>query len=135
MYLFDTDTISGILKKDPPVALVKRLARVPSEHQFTSTINIGELVYGAYKSDRPAYFLKKLNKELLPNVNTLPFDEEAAFVYGKLRADMERKGTPISEPDLRIAAIALSNRFVVVTGNVRHFSKIPRLRIENWLHR
>jgi tRNA(fMet)-specific endonuclease VapC len=54
-------------------------------------------------------------------------------MYGKLRARLERVGTPVSEPDLRIASIALNLQLTLVTGNVRHFSRIPGLNVENWL--
>ncbi|MBI3997991.1 MAG: hypothetical protein HY355_03080 [Armatimonadetes bacterium] len=60
MYQFDTDTISALLKRDPPSRLVRRLAEVPPDQQQTSTITVGELVYGAYRSSRPAYFLERL---------------------------------------------------------------------------
>jgi tRNA(fMet)-specific endonuclease VapC len=67
------------------------------------------------------------------NVTILPFDDTAAGVYGALRAQLERQGTPLAEPDLRIAAVALANDLILVTGNVRHFARVPGLPIENWL--
>jgi tRNA(fMet)-specific endonuclease VapC len=63
----------------------------------------------------------------------LPFDRPAAETYGRLRAELERAGTPLSEPDLRIASIALTHDLTVVTGNVRHFARVSGLRVENWL--
>ncbi len=63
----------------------------------------------------------------------LPFDEPAARTYAELRAELERGGRPLDEPDLRIAAIALSRNLTLVTGNVRHFNRVPSLRVENWL--
>lgn len=133
MYLFDTDTISNLLTKRPSPALIQRLAGVPPQHQFTSAITVGELMYGAYRSARSDYFLHQLDQLVWPNVTVLAFDEAAARVYGHLRAELERKGTSVSEPDLRIASIALMHRLTVVTGNVRHFSRIANLRVENWL--
>ena len=65
----------------------------------------------------------------------LPFDSQAARRYGKVRAELEHVGTPLGDADLRIGAIALSHRLAVVTGNVRHFQRIPRLDVENWLER
>jgi tRNA(fMet)-specific endonuclease VapC len=62
-----------------------------------------------------------------------PFDAKAAEHYGELRAALERAGTPIGEADTRIGAIALANGLTVVTGNVRHFGRIPGLPVENWL--
>lgn len=63
----------------------------------------------------------------------LPFDRDAALVYGAIRADLERQGQGLPHADLQIAAVALSNGLLLVTGNVRHFARVPDLRIENWL--
>jgi predicted nucleic acid-binding protein len=133
MYLFDTDTISNLLRKGPFPGLLRKLAGLPAEQQFISTITVGELIYGAYRSTRPDYFLEKLDQLVWPNVQILSFDEAAAHTYGRLRAQLEREGILVSEPDLRIATISLSRQLTLVTGNIRHFSRIPDLRIENWL--
>lgn len=66
-------------------------------------------------------------------IQILPFDRASREIYGSLRADLERSGTPLAEPDLRIAAIALTNNLTVVTGNVRHFSRVCELRVESWI--
>ena len=134
MYLFDTDAISQVIKRSPSLAFIRRLASTDIENQFTTTITVGELVYGAYKSNRPEFFLEKLERLVWPNIRILSFDESSAKVYGKLRADLERKGTSLIEPDLRIASIAINHGLIVITGNTKHFSKIPGLKVENWLH-
>lgn len=133
MFLFDTDILSNILKKDPSPSVLKKLAAIPAKEQFTTMITVGEMVYGAYRSKRPDYFLEKLAQLVWPNVNIIPFDEISAYTYGKLRAELEKKGTPLREADLRIASIALAHSLTLVTGNTKHFSKIPELKIENWL--
>ena len=133
MYLFDTDSISQIIKSRPYLSFIKKLASVSPEDQFTTTITVGELVYGAYKSSRSEYFLDKLETMVWPNINILSFDEDAARIYGRVRADMEKKGIAVSEPDMRISAIALCHNLTVVTGNTRHFSRVPGLKVENWL--
>jgi tRNA(fMet)-specific endonuclease VapC len=63
----------------------------------------------------------------------LPFDRRAAETYGPLRARLEREGKRLGEPDLCIASIALSRGLTLVTGNVRHFSRVSDLNVENWL--
>jgi predicted nucleic acid-binding protein len=63
----------------------------------------------------------------------LPFDASAAEVYGVVRAELESRGRRLAEPDLRIASIALSRELTLVTGNVKHFSRIEALRVENWM--
>lgn len=133
MYLFDTDTLSNLVKKTPSSALLTRLADVQKKDQFTTAITVGEMVYGAYKSNRPPYFLDKLDRLLLPKLTVLPFDEFAAREYGMLRATLEKEGTPISEPDLRIASICLTRDLTLITGNLSHFSWLPGLRVENWM--
>lgn len=133
MYLFDTDALSQIIKKDPSMVFIRKLASIEPEQQFTSSITVGELVYGAHRSGRPEYFIEKLEKLVWPNINILSFDEGAAKVYGRLRADLEKQGTPLSEPDLRIASIALHHELTVITGNLKHFSKVPGLGVENWI--
>jgi predicted nucleic acid-binding protein len=133
MFLFDTDVLSHVLKRAPAPSLLGRLATVPPEQQFTTAITVGEMVYGAYRSPRREQLLRQLEERVWPNVRILPFNRAAAETYGRLRAELERAGTPLSEPDLRIAAIALTHDLTVVTGNVRHFSRVPGLRVENWL--
>jgi predicted nucleic acid-binding protein len=133
VYLLDTDTISNLLKKHPSPTLLRKLAGLSVEEQFTSSITVGELIYGAYRSTRPDYFLTRLDQLVWPNINILSFDEAAARVYGQLRAKLEQTGTSLSEPDLRIASIALCSQLTLITGNIRHFSRVPNLRFENWL--
>ena len=57
----------------------------------------------------------------------------AATVYGRLRANLERDGTPMAEPDLRVAATCLRHDATLATGNLRHFERVPDLRVEDWL--
>ena len=84
-------------------------------------------------SPRRDHHLSQLEERLWPYVHILPFDRAAGEEYGRLRADLERDGTPIGEADTRIAAIAMVHNLTVVTGNVRHFSRVTGLRVENWL--
>ena len=132
MYCFDTDVLSTVLKRDPPMRLVRRLARLAPEAQFTTAITMGELLYGAARKGS-ARLVAKVREVLLQAQRILPFDEAAAEVYGPLRARLESEGRRLAEPDLRIACIVLSRELTLVTGNVRHFSRVPDLRVENWL--
>ena len=132
MYCFDTDILSGTLKRDPPLHLIRRLAQTPPEAQFTTAVNLGELLYGATK--RGSARLQRLVREItLEALQVLPFDVSAAEVYGPLRAFLETEGRRLDEPDLRIASIALARNLTLVTGNIRHFGRVPDLRVENWL--
>lgn len=134
MYLLDTDILSNLVLPVPSTALLVRLASAPAGGQFTSSISYGELVFGARKiGARGERILRALLDTVLPNIPILPFDRAAAESYGQIRAELERAGTPIGDAGTRIASIALARNFTVVTGNVRHFQRVPSLSVENWL--
>jgi len=132
VYCFDTDVLSAVLRRDPPLHLIRRLAIVPPEEQFTTSITLGELLYGASRRGSPD-LEARVRDLILGAIAVLPFDTAAAEVYGPLRAGLESAGRRPDEPDLRIASIALSRGLTVVTGNVRHFSRIAELDVEDWL--
>ena len=137
MYLFDSDVLSQLAKKLRPEILMAKLAGTLLAAQFTSTVNVAEIYYGIFRmkdqeNDRRR-LLEFFENLVFPRLTILPFDEESARTYARLRSELERKGRPRFEPDLQIAAIALRNRLTVVTGNVRHFAGIPGLKVENWL--
>jgi len=132
VYCFDTDTLSAVMRRDPPLALIRRLAQTPPEQQFTTSVTLGELLSGAARRGS-ATLTHKVRELVIGALVVLPFDERAAEVYGPLRAQLESEGRRLDEPDLRIASTALSRGLVVVTGNARHFSLVPDLEVENWL--
>jgi predicted nucleic acid-binding protein len=134
MYLLDTDILSNLMKRAPSTILIAKLASVPVEQQFTSSITLGELVYGAWRAaGRTEFFLQQLQNLVSTHLPILPFDAFAANRYGDIRAQLEAQGVPLDDADLRIAAIALARGLTVVTGNVRHFRRVPGLPVENWL--
>jgi tRNA(fMet)-specific endonuclease VapC len=124
--------LSNLLKLRPSPYLLARLQTAPPE-QFTSSITLGELIYGAYHlADRTDELLPRIERLVLL-ITVLPFDAAAARIYGRIRAELARSGTPLAHADLTIASIALARDLTVVTANVRHFGRIPGLRVENWL--
>jgi tRNA(fMet)-specific endonuclease VapC len=131
-YCFDTDVLSATMRRDPPLHLIRRLAATPADDQCTTSITLGELVYGATKagSDRLA---EKVRQVVMDALRVLPFDARAAEVYGSLRASLEAAGKRLAEPDLRIASIALADDLTLITGNIRHFARVPDLRVDDWL--
>ncbi len=134
MYLLEMDIPSNLAKRTPSNAPVARLASVPREAQFTSSITLGEMFCGAYRLPEPTnLFQERLDTVLLPNLSVLPFDVAAAHRYGEMRAELERRGKPLGEADLKIGAIALTRGLTVVTGNVRHSQRTLDLSVENWL--
>lgn len=133
MFLFDTDTITNILKPRPSLNLLAKLKPLQRQQQFISSVTISEIVYGAEKSQHPQYHLKNLENILLPAVNIVTFDAKAAYICGRLRAHLEKLGTPLDLADLEIASIAMANDLILVTNNTKHFKRIPKLNHENWL--
>ncbi len=133
MIVFDTDVVSCMLGPRPPLGLIRRVASVDPDDQATTSITIGELVRAAFRGRRPDLLLSLLKARLWPNVRVLSFDRAAAETYGELQADLEKRGVPIPEPELRIAAICLRHGAVLATGNTRSFNKVSGLRVENWI--
>ena len=134
MYLLDTDCLSNILKKAPSPLLLKRLETLPKELQFTTSINVSEIYFGAYRSKNQEKILKAYEEKVFPNVNILHFDTDSGKIYGRLKALLEKRGLSKSEPDLRIVAIAIQHNMILVTGNKRHFMNIPGLNMEDWIN-
>jgi len=134
MYLFDTDCLSNILKKAPSPLLIKKLESLPKSLQFTTSINVSEIYFGAYRSRNQEKILKAYEDKVFPNVNILPFDTDSGKIYGRLKALLEKRGLSKSEPDLMIAAIAIQHNMILVTGNKRHFMNIPGLNMEDWIN-
>lgn len=121
-----------MIHAQPPLRLVRRLAATPIEEQCTTAVTIGELLFGVEKRQNPR-LAEVVRAFVAGSVQVLPFDRRAAERYGPLRALLEREGRRLGDPDLQIASIALARDVTLVTGNVRHFERVPDLRVENWL--
>ncbi|MEJ5261670.1 MAG: type II toxin-antitoxin system VapC family toxin [Ignavibacterium sp.] len=129
-YLLDTNICIYIINKKPESVIKKILQLKPGDIAISS-ISLAELYYGAYKSLNFTKNLVALQEFLIP-FKILEFNNDDAFVYGKIRKDLEAKGKIIGAMDLLIASIALSRRLVLVTNNTREFSRINELAVENW---
>jgi tRNA(fMet)-specific endonuclease VapC len=130
MYLLDTNACIRILNGTSP-SLVDRLRTVPRSLVRLSSVVKAELLYGARKSTRIAENLLLLEL-FFDTIASLPFDDRCAEEYGLLRAELDRAGTPIGPNDLMIAATARVHRAVLVTHNVREFSRVANLQTEDW---
>ncbi len=128
-YLFDTDAISEVLKKRPAPAYVRWLEAIPRDEQFTSAVVVGELFKGAFRASDRGRHLENIEKRVLPSVTVLSFEVATARVYGAIRADLERAGRSLADADLQIAATALQHGLELVTGNDKHFNRVPGLRL------
>lgn len=132
MICLGTDTISVFLKEGAPPAAQRRLATVAASGHFTTAITLGELLHGAAKR-RSAVLRAAIEEYVDGEVSILPFDEAAARTYAEIRVELEAGGQRLDDADLRIAAICVAHALTLVTGNVRHFERVPGLRVENWL--
>lgn len=129
VYLLETDTVSFALRGEGNVAPTL-LSKPPSQIGISS-LTLGELRFGAEK--RKSRKLQKLVDVFAGTVEVIPFDATAANHFGKLSALLERRGTPIGTIDTMIAAHAQSLGRIFVTNNGQHFSRVPGLKLENWL--
>lgn len=130
-YLLDTNICIYIARQRPP-EVAKRFARLAVGSVGMSLITFGELRYGAEKSVRRSDALTALDKlaELIP---VLGPDPAVGATYGRLRAHLERLGTPIGNNDLWIAAHALTLGVSLVSNNMREFERVPKLKLQNWV--
>jgi tRNA(fMet)-specific endonuclease VapC len=130
-YVLDTNICIYIIKKRP-LHVLNTLKQKDISDVCISSITLAELEYGVQKSERKVQNSLALAEFLAP-LEVMPFDEKAAIEFGKIRAFLEKKGTPIGEYDLMIAAHARSLDFIVVTNNAKEFKRVPQLRVENWV--
>ena len=132
-FLLDTDAISEVLRKRPAPLYIEWLRTVPREDQFTSAVVAAELYKGAFWSERTRFHLENIEKRVLPSMTVLPFDVAVARVYGQIEATLRRGGRPLADADLQIAATAIHHGLELVTGNVRHFERVPGLAVSRVL--
>lgn len=132
IYLLDTDTCIYIIKRRPANVVKHFEDEVDIRDAGISSITLAELRFGAEKSDLGERSLRALNL-FTASLTVHPFDAAATPTYAKIRTNLERSGTPIGPLDMLIAAHALSLNAALVTNNVREFSRIPNLTVENWI--
>ncbi|WP_237387752.1 type II toxin-antitoxin system tRNA(fMet)-specific endonuclease VapC [Xenorhabdus sp. Sc-CR9] len=128
-YLLDTNIVIFILKKRPESLLPK--FNQNANQIAISTITLAELIFGAEKSLHPERNIA-IVEDFVSRLTLLPYDEQAAFHYGNIRAVLEKQGKRISDNDLHIAGHARSKGLIVVTNNTREFNRVDGLRVEDW---
>ncbi|MDI3547154.1 MAG: tRNA(fMet)-specific endonuclease VapC [Halanaerobiales bacterium] len=129
-YMLDTNICIYIIKEKPKQVLNK-FQMLNIGDVCISVITLAELEYGVEKSSYPERNRLALSG-FLASIEILPFSEKAASEYGKIRANLEKQGKIIGAYDLMIGAHALCENLILVTNNVREFSRIPNLSLENW---
>jgi tRNA(fMet)-specific endonuclease VapC len=128
--LLDTNICIYIINAKPP-ALLERFKSYRLGEIGLCSVVAAELAFGVAKSSS-ARNRHALEMFLAP-LTLLPFDERAAWAYGDLRAELERRGTPIGSLDTMIAAHALSLQAKLITNNSREFAQVPGLHVDNWV--
>ena len=129
MFLIDTDIIIYSLKNNENV--IRNFNRYSREPKAVSIITIGELLYGAYKSQRKIENLGKVHRiaDIFP---VIEISMTIIDTFAHLKSDLNAKGVTVDEFDLLIGATALSMNYSIVTNNEKHFKKIPDLDVINW---
>jgi tRNA(fMet)-specific endonuclease VapC len=129
-FLLDTNVCIAFLT-EAKSGIGKRLARLPRDDVFLSSIVKAELLYGARASSRVEANLTRLD-QFFASFDSLTFDDRAASFYGIVRAELRKEGRPIGANDLLIAAIALAHDATLVTRNDREFRRVVGLRLVSW---
>lgn len=129
-WMLDTDTCIAIVKKHP--AALKKLRGKSIGQVGISSITLGELAFGADKSNRRNDAHEAL-REFVLALEIVAFDEDAAMQYGAVRAALAGRGKPIGPLDTLIAAHAMAVDATLVTHNTREFSQVKGLRLEDWI--
>lgn len=129
MYMLDTNIVSQALR-DPRGKVAMRIRKLPPQDLAISIIVACELRFGIKKRGSPA--LSTLVEGFLARIAILPFDGDADQHYADIRTDLENAGTPIGGNDMLIAAQALALDAVLVTANLKEFSRIKGLKLESW---
>jgi tRNA(fMet)-specific endonuclease VapC len=129
-YLLDTNVLSAVVKR-PRSELAGRIAAMNRAEYCTSIVAACELRYGVRKKGSQGLAAKV--EQLLASIDVLPLEAGVDHHYAEMRVALERIGQPIGHNDLFIAAHARALGLMLVTDNLREFSRVPGLTVENWL--
>jgi len=131
MFLLDTNICIYIINRNPRQVVDKIKSYRPNQIKLSS-ISMGELEYGISKSQQ-----REKNRQALIHFSSafdiVGFDDNDAEIFGLIRADLERRGLVIGPYDMQIAAQAMTRNLTLVTNNTNEFSRIPQLKLINWI--
>jgi len=131
MFMLDTNICIYIIKKRPLV-VYEKFNSVGQDNISISIVTYAELQYGVERSSSKQFNQQIIN-DFVSRLIVLNWDKEAASQYAKIRTNLEKKGTPIGNMDLMIAAHALSQKCTLVSNNLAEFKRVNDLKYENWL--
>lgn len=129
-YMLDTNICIYVIKRKPLEAM--QAFNLHVGQLCISSITLAELLHGASKSAKSEHNLRVV-EDFVSRLDVLDYGDKAAAHYGDVRADLERKGTPIGVNDLHIAGHARSEALIIVTNNEKEFVRVNGLRVENWI--
>jgi tRNA(fMet)-specific endonuclease VapC len=130
LYLLDTDMCSYAIKENPK-PVMERFWKHRDDAIGISSVTYAELRYGGIR--KGSVKLQTQIQTFISRLRIIDFNAAAAEEYAQIRHFLETKGTPIGNMDMLIAACAKSSNAILVTNNEKHFSKIPDLKLENWV--
>lgn len=129
-FMLDTNIVMYVLKRRP-IELLEVFNRHAGQ-MCISSITLAELLHGVEKSSMPDHNLLKV-EDFISRLEVLSYGTKAASHYSEIRANLERKGTPIGVNDLHIAGHARSESLTLVSNNIREFERVEALRVVNWV--
>ena len=130
IYLLDSNTCIRFLN-GRSLNIARKVKATPPDDIAVCSIVKAELYFGAERSTSPIK-TRAEQAAVLTTFESVPFDDAAASIYGRIRAELAAQGTPIGPNDLMIAAIALAHNLTLITHNTREFNRIQTLKLEDW---
>jgi len=131
-YMLDTNICIYLIKRKP-MSVLEKMQKHVQDGLYISSITLAELNHGVFASTAVEKNHIALN-HFLSIIEILNFDDESAFEYGKIAADLKRKGTPIGPMDALIASHALATGKILVTNDVKEFERVVNLKVEDWVN-
>jgi tRNA(fMet)-specific endonuclease VapC len=128
-YMLDTNIVIYVIKRRP-IELLEVFNRHAGQ-MCISSITLAELLHGVEKTAMPDHNLRQI-EDFISRLEVLEYGGKAAAHYGEIRADLERRGTPIGVNDLHIAGHSRSEGLTLVSNNLREFERVDALRLVNW---
>jgi len=129
-YMLDTNIVIYTINNRPDH--IRALFKKHEDQMCISTVTLGELVFGAEYSKQVERNLSDI-EAMTARLEVLPYENKAAYQFGQIRAELYRSGQPIGPYDMMIAGHARATGLTLVTNNVKEFTRVPGLLLENWV--
>jgi tRNA(fMet)-specific endonuclease VapC len=132
VWLLDTNIVSELVKRLPDAGVQTRFDATPDGEKAISAVTLFELRFGAARAPHPAKIWQRIETRILSRCQVLPLRSDDALVAGDLLSMLVSGGYNITVQDILIAGTAKAAAHTLVTRNIRHFDRIPELKLENW---